>query len=121
MHAFHNHVQLVGRCGHEPELKVLTDGTHHLQLRLYQDSRAEGYPPNSFRIKAWKGVARAMHRQIGRGDRLLVQGKLVNRSWEQLGQTVSRTEIHVSYFSVLANRGPHNEGRELPFSDLITG
>ncbi|THH41493.1 single-stranded DNA-binding protein [Neolewinella litorea] len=111
MYAFHNHLQLVGRIGHDPELKILSDGSPLLRLRLYQNpGRADtAREPQVHQLIAWNDVARKMHALVRRGDRLLVHGKLINRKRKHQSQTIWQTEVHISYFAPLKSAEPIEE------------
>ncbi|WP_157975903.1 single-stranded DNA-binding protein [Lewinella sp. IMCC34191] len=106
MHSFANQTQLIGRAGHDPELLTLTDGTARSLLRLYQNGRSIGGNdhPQVHHLVAWSAVARQLHARVRRGDRLLVQGKLLYRRFECKGLTQVRAEIHVESFAVLDQR-----------------
>lgn len=109
MSTLHNQVHLIGRAGHEVTLRLLSDGTPLARLRLYQrdagSSIGQQRPPQTFQLVAWKATATQLHRLVRRGDRVLVQGRLHNRSVERDGRREQRTEIHVYYFTVLSGRG----------------
>lgn len=104
---FHNQVQLIGRAGHEVELIHLTDGGRRATLRLYQKTR-RGYGASlgteGFTLIAWDKVAERLAEQVRRGDRIIVQGKLVNRQLRADGRQVEKTEIHLHYFSLMGSR-----------------
>ena len=105
----HNHVQLIGRVGNDPDLIALSDGTRRVTLRLYlAGSRSDGLASAStnpaYRIVAWQDLARSLHRKVQRGDTLLVQGHLVNRSLTTEGRTYVRTEVHATEFRLLSSR-----------------
>ncbi|PPK86465.1 single-strand DNA-binding protein [Neolewinella xylanilytica] len=103
---FTNQLQLIGRAGHDPELLTLSDGTHRSTLRLYQNGRSgtQQEDPQIHHLVAWSGVARQLQVRVSRGDRLLIQGKLLYRRFECKGVTQVRTEIHVDHFAVLDRR-----------------
>lgn len=106
MNAYHNQVQLIGRSGHDAELLTLSDGSRRATLRLYQRP-SKGHPAghrNSFTLKAWGDLAEQLARQVRRGDRILVQGRLVNRSLHLDGRVTIVTEVHISFFTILSSR-----------------
>ncbi|WP_116124433.1 single-stranded DNA-binding protein [Lewinella sp. IMCC34183] len=118
MNQFHNHVQLVGRCGNDVATKLLSDGSRIARLRLYQPA-----PPRSpaadgmvHHLVAWDGLARQMEARVRRGDQLLVHGQLRHRKRHHEGATLIVTEVHVRHFARLrgANAGaePIAEGRK---------
>ena len=103
---FINHVQLLGRAGSDAATELLSDGSRIARLRLYQSpgQRSAAADPTCFQLVAWNGVAEQLHARVHRGDRLLVQGKLVNRQGRHGDAEFVRTEVHVTHFAVLASR-----------------
>ncbi|MEL7161790.1 MAG: single-stranded DNA-binding protein [Bacteroidota bacterium] len=105
-----NQVQLIGRAGTDATLHRMTDGTYVSRLRLYLPPR-EGGPPEGFQLVAWASVAQSLHARVRRNDRLLVRGRLRNRTFHRGGVTHLRTEIHLESFCHLAappDRRPEN-------------
>lgn len=107
MLAFHNQVQLIGRAGHAVELTTLSDGSYRATLRLYQNDRNAGRvqeEAQAYTLIAWNAVATQLHDRVRRGDRIMVQGKLHNRKFTLNGQTITKTEVHLAFFTLLATR-----------------
>ncbi len=102
----HNQVQLIGRAGHDVELLTLSDGTYRASLRLYQNTRsaAGAEDRQAYPLIAWNQVATQLEARVRRGDRVLVQGRLVNRQIRSGDQHLTRTEVHLSAFTVLTSR-----------------
>ena len=113
--AFYNHVQLLGRCGHDIRTTSLSDGSRIARFRLYLDAPV-GHGETAAQVHhliAWNGVATQLERSVQRGDRLLVQGRLLNRTRDRNGSTVRVTEIHVAHFARLQGSGrPQTQGFE---------
>ena len=103
MSSLHNQVHLIGRAGHAVSLIHLTDGTPLARLRLYQREYSPGRqsPTQAHALVAWRETATQLHRLVGRGDRLLVQGRLVSRRLEREGRIENRYEIHINQFTLL--------------------
>ena len=102
----HNHIQLIGRAGHDPELVALSDGTPRVSLRLYQDTpRANPTADTQVHcLVGWHGLATQLHRRTRRGDTLLVQGRLVNRKLNVNGTVLVKSEVHLAEFRLLSTR-----------------
>ena len=108
----HNHVQLIGRVGHDPELLPLADGSVRTYFRLYQDSTTNRYTatsdtsPPAHHLVAWRSMAERLHGKLRRGDTVLIYGRLVNRwlTTTDGRQNSSRTEVHVDGFRLLSAR-----------------
>ena len=106
----HNHVQLIGRAGHDPQLLTLTDGTLRASLRLYlrpsstSDNLSLGCSNHAYRLVAWNSLAARLDERVKRGDTVLVQGRLMNRTRQVGEHTHIRTEIHLTEFRLLGSR-----------------
>lgn len=75
-------------------------------MRLYQNNPSPSGTVEAqvHRLVGWGSVAVQLERNVRRGDRLMIQGRLVNRKFEFEGRTQVRTEIHLSQFTVLGSR-----------------
>ncbi|MCP9235145.1 single-stranded DNA-binding protein [Lewinella sp. JB7] len=106
MLSLQNQVQLIGRAGHDTELLTLSDGTPRATLRLYQNTRLpeRHHEPQVHALVAWGAVATQLQARIRRGDRLLVQGRIVYRKIEVNGHQLVKPEIHVACFTVLSTK-----------------
>jgi single-strand DNA-binding protein len=100
-----NQLSLIGRAGHRPELRLTTNGIPQARLKLYQDASPAERHPQLHYLVAWRGVAEQLYQQIRRGDRILLQGRLVYRFVDRNGQAQRRTEVHLSAFTVLERPG----------------
>ena len=110
---FHNQLQLIGRVGSSVDLTLLSDGTRRATLRLYQHDRSDygGGGTQVFTLIGWNGVAEQLHERVRRGDRLMVQGKLVNRKLSVKEVTIVKSEVHVAFFTLIATRSITRCGR----------
>jgi single-stranded DNA-binding protein len=89
-------VQLIGATGNAPEMTQLSDGTYRTKSRLYQGLPGGGR--QVFHLVLWQGIAQSFHRQIGKGDQVLIQGVLRNRPIPVGEKIAVRTEVHVTQF-----------------------
>ena len=95
-----NHVQLVGRLGANPEVKVLENGT---KLAKFNLAVTETYVTKTgdkvsdvqwHAIVAWGSLATIAERILQKGTQVTVDGKLFNRSYTSKdGIKRSSTEI----------------------------
>ena len=105
MHSFLNQVQLVGRAGHAPELIHLSNQPPRAVLRLYCDparAAVSGHSPQVFALTAWGAIAEQFSRRIRRGDRVFVQGRLVNRRVRLEGRQFNKVEVQITAFNQLS-------------------
>src|SRR5688500_15686573 len=95
-----NHVQLVGRLGANPEVKILDNGN---KLARFSIAVSESYTNKAgekvtdvqwHSIVAWDGLANIAERILQKGTLVTVDGKLFNRSYtNKEGVKKSSTEI----------------------------
>lgn len=95
-----NQVALTGRLTADPRLRETDSGTPMLQFSVAvgeSRKRADGSweeVPNYVDCTLWGARARAMERQLRRGDAVAVAGRLKFSSWEKDGQR--RTHLGVT-------------------------
>lgn len=87
MSTLRNRVQLIGHLGLDPEMKILESGSKLARLRL---ATSESYKLASgewkeetiwHSIVAWEKLAERAEANFHKGSYLMIEGKLVNRSW----------------------------------------
>jgi single-strand DNA-binding protein len=83
-----NRVVLVGRLTSDPELRALPSGTSVCNLRLACNTtrkNSEGdytEKPNFFSVSVFGAAGESVHRYMGRGRRVAIDGRLDWREWE---------------------------------------
>ncbi len=95
-----NHVQLIGRLGANPEVKILDNGT---KLARFSVAVTETYTTKNgekvndvqwHAIVAWGGLANIAERLLHKGTQVTIDGKLFNRSFtNKEGVKRNMTEI----------------------------
>ncbi len=95
-----NHVQLIGRLGANPEVKVLENGTKMAKFNLavtetYVTKTGDKVSDVQWHsIVAWGSLATIAQRILQKGTQVTVDGKLFNRSYTNKdGIKRSTTEI----------------------------
>ena len=99
-----NHVQLVGRLGDAVRISRLSDDSYVANAEIYVDDALKDFDEESgrmFHLIGWGKMAESMHHHLGARNRIVVQGRLVNRPRTRNGVRFYRTEIRVSEFMVL--------------------
>lgn len=106
-----NKVMLIGRLGHEPELKYTASGAAVLTLRIATDtsykSQDGNYVNNTewHRIVIWRKRAEAISQYAKKGTRIYVEGRLQTRSWDDKdGITRYTTEIQADSVQLLDSK-----------------
>ena len=98
--AFDNTVTVIGNVTRDPELRYLNSGTALASFGVawnnrYKDRNGEQVEDTSFfDVTCWRDLADNVAESISKGDRVIVYGKLEQRSWEtQEGEKRSKVEI----------------------------
>ena len=98
--AFDNTVTIVGNVTRDPELRYLTSGTALASFGVawnnrYKNNAGEQVEDTSFfDVTCWRDLADNVAESIRKGDRVIVFGRLDQRSWEtQDGDKRSKVEI----------------------------
>ncbi len=99
--AVDNHTSIVGNLAADPELRFTNTGTPVANLRVAVTSRVQEKDgtwrdgETSFhKVNVWRDQAQNLTDSLGKGDRVMVTGRLRQRSWETPeGDKRSVTEI----------------------------
>jgi single-strand DNA-binding protein len=102
-----NKVQLIGRVGQDPEIKLFKDkkrASFSLAINeLYYDDKGDKVETTHWHnITVWGNQADFVEKFVGKGRELGIEGKLVNRSFEDKEGTKRYiTEVAVSEFLLI--------------------
>ena len=110
-----NKVTLLGRVGTDPEMTYTPNGIAITKLRLATDRyRRDGEDSTDWHnIVVWDKSAEAVNQYVQKGQRILVEGRLVQNSWQtEDGQPRSRTEVHTQEVVFLDSNGNGNGHEE---------
>jgi single-strand DNA-binding protein len=95
-----NHTTIVGNLVDDPELRFTNNGIAVTNLRvavtqrIQQDGQWRDGETNFFKINVWRGQAEHLVDSLAKGDRVMVTGRLRQRSWETPdGEKRSVTEL----------------------------
>lgn len=117
MNTLNNKVQLIGRLGGTPEIKTTSAGKKMARLSLatntlYRNAKGEKIKETQWHnLVAWGRIAEIAEEYLDKGNEVAVEGKLVNRSYEdQAGLKRSITEVIVNEFLMLGSRKREEEG-----------
>lgn len=105
-----NHVQLIGRLGAEPQIKILDNGTKLAKFNLaitetYKTKTGEKVSDTQWHtIIAWGNLAGIAEKLLRKGSQVTVDGKLFNRSFtDKEGSKRTVTEIVANEFFLMNN------------------
>lgn len=126
-----NKVILVGRVGKDPEVTVMPKSGQ--QLAKFSLATNEGYfdknssawkelPTEWHNIVAWGLLAQKAEKSVGKGDMVLVEGKIRTRKWQdKSGQDRYTTEINADSLIVLDRRKDQGAGGGTPYPSSRSG
>jgi len=95
-----NHTTIVGNLVDDPELRFTSSGIAVANLRVavtqrvQEDGQWRDGDTSFLRVNVWRGQAEHLADSLSKGDRVMVTGRLRQRSWETPeGDKRSVTEI----------------------------
>lgn len=96
-----NNVTLVGNVTRDPELRFTPSGQAVATFGLAVNRRWQNRQTNEweeqvsfFDVKCWAQMAENVSESLGRGSRVIVSGRLEQRSWEsEQGEKRSKVEV----------------------------
>lgn len=93
-------VSLVGNITREPEIKVLPGGQSNVKFglavnRRWQNKQTSNWEEQTsfFDVICWRDLAENVDVSLHKGDRVVVIGRLEQRSWEKDGVKRSTVEV----------------------------
>lgn len=111
-----NQVILLGNLTRDPEVRQTPSGqsvcSFSLALnRAYKGQNGEWQEATDYiDVVAWGPLGERVGQYLSKGRRVLVQGRLQSRSWEQEGQKRSKVEVLANDVTFLDGRGEGGEG-----------
>jgi single-strand DNA-binding protein len=98
-----NSVTLMGNLTRDPELRTTTSGSNVTNFSLALNSSYKEKDSDEWKEKtdyidcvAWSKTGETVDKFFNKGSRILVQGHLQSRNWEQDGQKRSKVEVVVT-------------------------
>ncbi|MDP9418754.1 MAG: single-stranded DNA-binding protein [Actinomycetota bacterium] len=95
-----NNVTLVGNVTRDPELRYTASGQAMAKFglavnRRWQNRQTQAWEESTsfFNVVAWQEMAENIGESVQKGARIIVTGRLEQRSWEQEGDKRSVVEV----------------------------
>ena len=111
MYALKNKVQLIGNLGNAPEIKTLEGGKKLARFSMatnevYRNAKGEKVTETQWHtLVAWGKVADIAEKYLVKGSELAIEGKLVNRSYnDKEGNKKYITEVQVNELLMLGEK-----------------
>ena len=112
-----NHITLIGRLTKDPIYATTNNGEHNTKFTLAVDDGKDknGEKKTQFiNCVAWAQTAEFISRYVHKGERLAVEGRLTNRSYDDKdGKKQYITEVVVSRSELLTDK-PKDEPKDEP-------
>ena len=115
MNAIKNNVQLIGHLGKDVEVKDFENGNKVAKVSIatndyYTNAKGDKVEETQWHnLVAWGKIADWMNQLLAKGTEVLVQGKLIHRSYEnEKGETRYVSEIIVRDFIKLDKKQQEN-------------
>lgn len=111
MYALKNKVQLIGNLGNAPEMKTTENGKKMARFSMatsesYKNAKGEKVTETQWHnLVAWGKVAEIAGKYLEKGKEVAIEGKLVNRSYEdKSGNKKYITEIVVNELLLIGSK-----------------
>ena len=114
-----NKVILMGNLGKDPETRTLESGAVMCRFSIattetYKNSKSGERTSHTewHNITMWRGLAEIADKYLHKGDKVLIEGKIRTRSWEdkESGQTRYSTEILADQMQMMgSNKKQENQ------------
>lgn len=111
MYALKNKVQLIGNLGDAPTVRTIDNGKKMARFSLatnevYRNANGEKVTETQWHtLVAWGKVADIAEKYLTKGKEVAIEGKLVNRSYQDKdGVKKYITEVHVSELLLLGDK-----------------
>lgn len=111
MNNLRNKVSLIGRLGGKPEVTTFESGNSVARFSLavnesYKDKEGKWQDDTQwYTVNAWGKTANLVQRLLSKGQEIIVEGKLVNRSYEnKAGEKRFTTSVELNEFLILSSK-----------------
>jgi single-strand DNA-binding protein len=105
-----NQVILMGRLTRDPEQRTTTSGKTIASFSIAVDRGGQDDAADFFDVTAWEKLGELVMQYLGKGRRVLVQGRLRQDSWDDKETGKKRSRIEVTATDVTFLDGPNGDG-----------
>lgn len=104
-----NQVILMGRLTRDPESRTTTTGKTIANFSIAVDRGGQDDTADFFEITAWEKLGELVIQYLGKGRRVLVQGRLRQDSWDDKETGKKRSRVEVTATDVTFLDGPSGD------------
>ncbi len=105
-----NQVVLMGRLTRDPEQRTTTTGKTIASFSIAVDRGGQDDQADFFEVTAWEKLGDLVIQYLGKGRRVLVQGRLRQDSWDDKDTGKKRSRVEVTATDVTFLDGPSSDG-----------
>ncbi len=123
MNTLRNKVSLIGRLGQDPTLQTVGNGFQVAKVSLatsenYKDKTGKWVDNTQWHnLVAWGKTAERFAKLATKGQEIMMEGRIVNRSYEKDGEKRYVTDIEINDFLLLS---PKNSQEETQVNEVNT-
>lgn len=110
-----NQVIIMGRLTRDPEQRTTPSGKTVVRFSVAVDRQGNDDTADFFDVTAWEKLGELVVQYLGKGRRVLVQGRLRQDSWDDKETGKKRSRVEVVATDVTFLDGP-NGGSDAPAS-----
>jgi len=103
-----NQVILMGRLTRDPESRTTPSGKTVVRFSIAVDRQTSDDTADFFDITAWEKLGELVVQYLGKGRRVLVQGRLRQDSWDDKDTGKKRSKVEVVASDVTFLDGPNS-------------
>jgi len=104
-----NQVILMGRLTRDPEQRTTTGGKTIASFSIAVDRGGDSDAADFFEVTAWEKLGDLVIQYLGKGRRVLVQGRLRQDSWDDKETGKKRSRVEVTATDVTFLDGPNGD------------
>ena len=118
MNTLRNKVSLIGRLGQEPTLQTVGNGFQLVKFPLatnesYKDKAGKWVDNTQWHnVVVWGKTAERIAKIAAKGQEIMLEGKIVTRSYDKAGEKRYATDIEMSDFLILSSRNTPAEAEK---------
>ena len=101
-----NQVILMGRLTRDPEQRTTSTGKTIVSFSIAVDRVGQDDSADFFNVTAWEKLGELVMQYLGKGRRVLVQGRLRQDSWDDKETGKKRSSVEVTATDVTFLDGP---------------
>ncbi len=106
-----NQVILMGRLTRDPEQRTTTTGKNIASFSIAVDRNTQDDQADFFDVTAWEKLGDLVMQYLGKGRRVLVQGRLRQDSWDDKETGKKRSRVEVVATDVTFLDGPSSDSQ----------